>query len=60
MCILLAILCSDIGRQFARVGVPGVFGPTVDVGLPLNETTAADIMKKAGYKTAAMGKEAAG
>eukprot|EP00051_Salpingoeca_urceolata_P019388 m.283015 g.283015 ORF g.283015 m.283015 type:complete len:565 (+) comp19410_c1_seq1:371-2065(+) len=44
------------GRVFARIGVPGVYGPTVDNGLPLNETTAADIAKKAGYKTAAMGK----
>lgn len=34
----------------------GVFGPTVNVGLPLNETTVADQMKKAGYATAAMGK----
>eukprot|EP01065_Artemidia_motanka_P041875 TRINITY_DN5499_c0_g1_i1.p1 TRINITY_DN5499_c0_g1~~TRINITY_DN5499_c0_g1_i1.p1 ORF type:complete len:566 (+),score=200.06 TRINITY_DN5499_c0_g1_i1:84-1700(+) len=44
------------GRQYVRTGVPGVFGPTVDTGLPLNETTAADQLKKAGYKTAIMGK----
>lgn len=44
------------GRQFNRIGVPGVFGPDVDVGLPLNETTIADQMKKAGYATAIMGK----
>eukprot|EP00041_Stephanoeca_diplocostata_P008161 m.118189 g.118189 ORF g.118189 m.118189 type:complete len:592 (-) comp17199_c0_seq1:157-1932(-) len=44
------------GRQFNRIGVPGVFGPGVDVGLPLNETTVADQMKKAGYTTAIMGK----
>lgn len=44
------------GRQFNRLGVPGVFGPVVTAGLPLNETTAADQMKKAGYATAAMGK----
>eukprot|EP01052_Picozoa_sp_SAG31_P084472 SAG31_NODE_44799_length_261_cov_0.641975_1_plen_34_part_10 len=30
------------GRQFSRVGVPGVFGPTGSTGLPLNETTVAD------------------
>ena len=29
------------GRQFSRIGVPGVFGPSVDNGLPLNETTVA-------------------
>ncbi len=44
------------GRQFTRIGVPGVFGPTVNVGLPLNETTVANQAKKAGYATAAMGK----
>ena len=44
------------GRQFNRNGVPGVFGPTVDNGLPLNETTVADQLKKAGYATAIMGK----
>jgi arylsulfatase A len=44
------------GRQFNRIGVPGVFGPTVDNGLPLNETTVADQLKKAGYATAIMGK----
>lgn len=44
------------GRQFNRMGVPGVFGPDVTAGLPLNETTAADQMKKAGYATAIMGK----
>ena len=27
------------GRQWSRMGIPGVFGPTVDSGLPLNETT---------------------
>ena len=36
------------GRQFARIGVPGVFGPSVTAGLPLNETTVADQLKKAG------------
>eukprot|EP00658_Telonema_sp_P-2_P071066 TRINITY_DN60392_c0_g1_i1.p1 TRINITY_DN60392_c0_g1~~TRINITY_DN60392_c0_g1_i1.p1 ORF type:complete len:292 (+),score=63.70 TRINITY_DN60392_c0_g1_i1:25-900(+) len=44
------------GRQYVRTGVPGVFGPTVNVGLPLNETTVATQLKKAGYATAAMGK----
>eukprot|EP01043_Picozoa_sp_COSAG02_P019339 COSAG02_NODE_926_length_15856_cov_13.975566_17_plen_278_part_00 len=44
------------GRQFARIGVPGVFGPSVQNGLPLNETTVADQLKKAGYATAIMGK----
>ena len=44
------------GRQYSRVGVPGVFSPTVNVGLPLNETTVADIMSSAGYDTAITGK----
>jgi arylsulfatase A len=44
------------GRQPDRIGVPGVFGPTVNVGLPLNETTLGDQFKKAGYATAIMGK----
>ena len=44
------------GRQYTRVGVPGVFGPTGNTGLPLNETTVADQLKKAGYATAICGK----
>lgn len=44
------------GRQYNRIGVPGVFGPGVTTGLPLNETTVAAQLKKVGYKTAAMGK----
>jgi arylsulfatase A len=44
------------GRQYTRVGVPGVFGPTGNTGLPLNETTVADQLKKAGYSTAICGK----
>ena len=44
------------GRQFTRVGVPGVFGPTSNVGLPLNETTVAEQLKAAGYVNAAVGK----
>ena len=44
------------GRQFTRIGVPGVFGPTGNVGLPLNETTVAEQLKRAGYANAAVGK----
>jgi len=44
------------GRQYTRVGVPGVFGDSSTTGLPLNETTVADQLKKAGYKNAIMGK----
>jgi len=44
------------GRQWRRVGVPGVFGPQTNKGLPLNETTVAEHLKTAGYATAAVGK----
>jgi len=44
------------GRQYTRVGVPGVFGPTGNTGLNLNETTVANQLKKAGYATAICGK----
>ena len=44
------------GRQWSRMGIPGVFGPTVSSGLPLNETTVADELSKAGYATGAAGK----
>jgi arylsulfatase A len=44
------------GRQYTRIGTPGVFGPTGNTGLPLNETTVADQAKKAGYATAIVGK----
>jgi len=44
------------GRQYTRLGIPGVFGPASQMGLPLNETTVADQLKKAGYTTAIMGK----
>jgi arylsulfatase A len=44
------------GRQYTRVGVPGVFGDSSKTGLPLNETTVADQLKKVGYKTGIMGK----
>ncbi len=44
------------GRQWARMGIPGVFGPTTDSGLPLNETTVAEQLRKVGYASAAVGK----
>ena len=44
------------GRVFARIGVPGVLFMTEKVGLPLNETTLAQQLKKAGYATMAVGK----
>eukprot|EP00939_MAST-03C_sp_MAST-3C-sp1_P003176 g3176.t1 len=44
------------GRQYSRVGVPGVFGPTVSGGLPTNESTLADVLKQANYRTAICGK----
>jgi len=44
------------GRQFTRTGVPGVFGSTVNVGLPLNETTLAEQLKTKGYATGIVGK----
>ena len=45
------------GRQFTRIGIPGVFSPTVNVGLPLNETTVAEHLKGEGnYNTAIVGK----
>ena len=44
------------GRQYTRVGCPGVFGDSSTTGLPLNETTVADQLKKAKYATAVMGK----
>jgi hypothetical protein len=44
------------GRQWSRMGIPGVFGPTVASGLPLNETTVADQLSQAGYATGAAGK----
>lgn len=44
------------GRQFARTGVPGVLDATWNIGLPLNETTLAEQLKKADYATAIMGK----
>lgn len=44
------------GRQFPRTGLPGVLGATGGTGLPLNETTLATQLKRAGYATAAIGK----
>ena len=44
------------GRQWSRMGIPGVFGPTVSSGLPLNETTVAGELSSAGYATGAVGK----
>ena len=38
------------GRQFPRTGLPGVLGPTTNMGLPLNETTIADQLKSAGVR----------
>lgn len=45
------------GRQFLRTGLPGVMGPSSRIGLPLNETTLAELLRdRAGYRTAACGK----
>ena len=45
------------GRYQTRSGVyPGVFYPGSRGGLPLNETTIAEVLKPVGYATAAMGK----
>ena len=44
------------GRQWSRMGIPGVFSQTTDSGLPLNESTLASQLKQAGYATGACGK----
>ena len=44
------------GRQWARMAIPGVFGPTTPSGLPLNETTLATQLKGAGYTSGIVGK----
>ena len=44
------------GRTWRRYGVPGVFSPTTNSGLPLNETTVATLLKGAGYATGIVGK----
>lgn len=44
------------GRQPTRIGVPGVYTPVTNAGLPLNETTVAEFLKTQGYATGIMGK----
>lgn len=44
------------GRHPLRCGVPGVYGPDSEKGLPTSEITLADMLKKKGYKTACIGK----
>ena len=45
------------GRLPIRAGIgPGVFNAEANGGLPLNETTIAEALKPAGYKTMAIGK----
>ena len=39
-----------------RIGVPPVFSPNSPTGLPLEEKTIAELLKKRGYKTAMYGK----
>jgi arylsulfatase A len=44
------------GRQFPRTGLPGVLNPVEAIGLPLNETTLAEQLRKQNYTTAIVGK----
>ena len=44
------------GRYPVRVGVPGVFTPQDTTGMNLGETTIAQMLKPAGYKTSCVGK----
>lgn len=44
------------GRYPLRCGVPTVYGPETLKGLPESEITLADILKKQGYRTMAVGK----
>lgn len=44
------------GRQFNRIGVPGVLGPGTNIGLPKNETTIASLLKTQSYRTGCVGK----
>jgi arylsulfatase len=44
------------GRYPPRVGVPRVLGPGEDAGLPDSETTMAQMLKSAGYRTMCVGK----
>ena len=47
------------GRNFVRIGIyPGVLSPNSVGGLPLNETTVASKLKKAGYRTGMVGRPA--
>ena len=57
-----AALCSPsraamlTGRYPLRCGMPYVLGPDSENGLPESEITMADALKKAGYRTMAIGK----
>jgi arylsulfatase A len=44
------------GRHPLRCGVPHVYGPESQGGLPETEITLADVLRRAGYKTACVGK----
>lgn len=44
------------GRYPVRTGVPGVFSPTDNNGMNVCETTIAQMLKPAGYKTSCIGK----
>jgi arylsulfatase A len=44
------------GRHPLRCGVPQVYGPESQEGLPETEVTLADALREAGYKTACIGK----
>src|ERR1041385_7602295 len=44
------------GRYPPRVNVPRVLGPGEDAGLPESETTMAQMLKSAGYRTMCIGK----
>ena len=44
------------GRQTPRTGVPPVLGPTERRGLPLNETTLAEHLRRANYTSGVVGK----
>ena len=44
------------GRLGLRTGVTSNFGPSSTGGLPLNETTIAELLKPMGYKTGMIGK----
>ena len=43
------------GRNWARMSLPPVLGPTEAAGLPLNETTLATLLRARGYACAAVG-----